>query len=189
MNELDTDYHGSGHMFSPMVSGRPFLPRNNPENHVYPQRNRPTEQSLAPTHSCLIWSTGRSQLSFHRRMRNQAVSQHIRAQDSQGTDCLLGPPATNHFLQLGTLQGLQTGLVWLARLRYTHREGSPGKQRSLPRSLGPCWVVPPPELTQGNCREAQPGVGWGAQPGHHNNRCPLCAQLNIHHSSDGPGLF
>lgn len=116
--------------------GCPFLPLNNQKHHLHPQRNRPTEQSLAPTHSCLILRAGSSQVSFQSRVRSQAVSQHVRDQDSQGTDCPLGPPC-HHIVssRSGTLQGLQTeaGSGWQGT--ETHREVSPDKQRSLPGSL------------------------------------------------------
>lgn len=114
-----------------MSAGCPFLLLNNSENHLYPQRKRPTEQSLAPTHSCLILRAGRSQLSFQSRVRSRAVSQHVRAWDSQGTNCLLGPPAITPF---PPGQGLQTkvGSGWQGS--YTHREGSPDEQSSLPES-------------------------------------------------------
>lgn len=134
-------------MFSLRGAGCLFLLHNNPENHFHRQRNRSTEQPLAPTHFCLIWRAGRSQLSFQSRVRRRLCLTH---QGPGQPGDRPSPWASCHHTvssSSGTPQGPQTeaGTGWQSS--YTHREEFPdtSKQRSLPGG-------PPSEQTQGNCQ-------------------------------------
>lgn len=117
----------------------PLLALQYPRNHLLPQQNRghPGPRLARQAHSCLISRAGRSRHSLQSR-----VSQHIRAQDSQGMDCV--PRPSRHPTvpsRAGTLQGLRPEAASGWQGSYTHREGSPHTLSSLPGSLGLFWVA------------------------------------------------
>lgn len=158
VSKPDTEYRGSEQMLPPVAPGCPLQPLSNPEHHCCPRRHRPTERSPAPTRSCLILRAGRPQLSFQSRVRSQAVSQHIRAQDRLGTDCLLGPPGTSPFPPAqGLCRVFRRRLGLPGKVIHTHR----GPQISRDHCLG-AWV---PAGCVGTSLEQMQGPSWEAQPG------------------------
>lgn len=176
-------------MFSPRGAGCPLLPRSNPENRLHRQRNRPTEQPLAPTHSCLIWRAGRSRLSFQTRVRSQLC---LTPQGPGQPGDRLSPWASCHHpvsSSSGTLQGPRQRLG-LAGKAHIHTEKGSQILVNSDLCLDP-WVS-----ARWATFRADPGELPGTQPEAAEisrptttNRCSLCAQLNVYHGSYRPGLF
>lgn len=145
---LDTECHGSEHMFSPRVAGH-----HNPENHLHPHRNSPQSSHWPPHIPALSGELAGPSFPSRAEWEASCVS-HIRAQDSQGTDCLLGSPATTPFPPVQGLCRVLRQRLGLAGKAHIHIEKDSQINRDLcldPRvSAGGTSL----EQTQRNCQGA-----------------------------------